>query len=157
MIDRDFKNAVDSDNIGLVRIMLKDSLMIDPTGKIFDELFNYAQESSESKLLEKHDGEKFIYDKKFWTEDFFNQEMIKLLDNFSLERINFLKEVCKFIYADYIKSKQNEKKVVKHLNNKISNRSIKIKRSTKNYSRIKYLGLIIFVIVLIILFKSCGN
>lgn len=157
MIDRDFKNAVDSDNIGLVRIMLKDSLMIDPTGKIFDELFNYAQESSESKLLEKHDGEKFIYDKKFWTEDFFNQEMIKLLDNFSLERINFLKEVCKFIYADYIKSKQNEKRVVKPLNNKISNRSIKVKRSTKNYSRIKYLGLIIFVIVLSILFKSCGN
>lgn len=157
MIDRNFKNAVDSNNIGLVRIMLKDSLMIDPTGKIFDELLNYAQESLESKLLEKHDGEKFIYDKKFWTEDYFNQEMIKLLDNFSLERINFLKEVCKFIYADYIKSKQNEKRVVKPLNNKISNRSIKVKRSAKNYSRIKYLGLIIFVIVLIVLFKSCGN
>lgn len=157
MLDRNFKNAVDSNNIGLVRIMLKDSLMIDPTGKIFDELLNYAQESLESKLLEKHDGEKFIYDKKFWTEDYFNQEMIKLLDNFSLERINFLKEVCKFIYADYIKSKQNEKRVVKPLNNKISNRSIKVKRSAKNYSRIKYLGLIIFVIVLIVLFKSCGN
>lgn len=157
MIDRNFKNAVDSNNIGLVRIMLKDSLMIDPTGKIFDELLNYAQESLESKLLEKHDGEKFIYDKKFWTEDYFNQEMIKLLDNFSLERINFLKEVCKFIYADYIKSKQNEKRVVKPLNNKISNRSIKVKRSAKNYSRIKYFGLIIFVIVLIVLFKSCGN
>ena len=94
--------------------------------------------------------------KNLWNKDFFNQEMIKLIDNFSLERISFLKEVCKFIYADYIKSKQNERIVVKPLNNKISNKNRKVKRGTKNYSRIKYLGAVIFVIVLIILFKSCG-
>lgn len=157
MIDSEFKNAVDSNNIGLVRIMLKDSLMIDPTGKFFDELFNYAQDRLGNELLEKYDGENLIYDKNLWNKKFFNQEMIKLIDNFSIERINFLKEICKFIYADYIKSKQNEKMIVKPLSNKISNRNIKVRRSTKNYSRIKYLVVIIFVIILIILFKSCGN
>lgn len=156
MIDRDFKNAVEINDIDLVRMMLKDSLMIDPTGTFFDELFNYAQDRLGNELLEKHDGENFIYDKNLWNKDFFNQEMIKLIDNFSLERISFLKEVCKFIYADYIKSKQNERIVVKPLNNKISNKNRKVKRGTKNYSRIKYLGAVIFVIVLIILFKSCG-
>ena len=157
MIDSEFKKAVEINDIDLVRMMLKDSLIIDPTGILFDELFNYAQDRLGNKLLEEYDRKEFIYDKKFWTEDFFSQEMIKLINNFSLERINFLKEVCKFIYADYIKSKQNEKRVVKPLNNKISNRNIKIKRSEKNYSRIKYLGMIIFVIILIVLFKSCGN
>ena len=156
MIARDFKNAVEINDIDLVRMMLKDSLMIDPTGTFFDELFNYAQDRLGNELLEKHDGENFIYDKNLWNKDFFNQEMIKLIDNFSLERISFLKEVCKFIYADYIKSKQNERIVVKPLNNKISNKNRKVKRGTKNYSRIKYLGAVIFVIVLIILFKSCG-
>ena len=64
MIDRDFKNAVEINDIDLVRMMLKDSLMIDPTGTFFDELFNYAQDRLGNELLEKHDGENFIYDKK---------------------------------------------------------------------------------------------
>lgn len=157
MIDRDFKNAVEINDMDLVRMMLKDSLMIDPTGNLFDELFNYAQDRLGNELLEKHDGENFIYDKNLWNKDFFNQEMIKLIDNFSLERISFLKKVCKFIYSDYIKFKQSERIVVKPLNNKISNKNKKVKRGTKNYSRIKYFGAVIFVIVLIILFKSCGN
>ena len=39
MIDRDFKNAVEINDIDLVRMMLKDSLMIDPTGTF---LMNYS-------------------------------------------------------------------------------------------------------------------
>lgn len=102
MISNDFKEAVENKKIRLIKIMLKDSLMIDPTGKKFDELFDYAQNNLEIDLLDKHDNEVFNYDKNMWNKKYFNEQMVKLLYNFSSERIDFLKEICKVIYADYI-------------------------------------------------------
>lgn len=102
MISSDFKEAVANKKIRLIKIMLKDSLMIDPTGKKFDELFDYAQNNLEYDLLDKHDNEVFYYNKNMWNKTYFNEQMVKLLYNFSIERINFLKEICKVIYADYI-------------------------------------------------------
>lgn len=101
MISNDFKEAVENKKIRLIKIMLKDSLMIDPTGKKFDELFDYAQNNLEIDLLDKHDNEVFNYDKNMWNKKYFNEQMVKLLYNFSSERIDFLKEICKVIYADY--------------------------------------------------------
>ena len=43
-INLDFKRAVDTKNIRLARIMLKDSLIIDPTFEEFNELLNYAEQ-----------------------------------------------------------------------------------------------------------------
>lgn len=102
MISNDFKEAVENKKIRLIKIMLKDSLMIDPTGKKFDELFDYAQNNLEIDLLDKHDNEVFNYNKNMWNKKYFNEQMVKLLYNFSSERIDFLKEICKVIYADYI-------------------------------------------------------
>ena len=41
-ITNEFKEVVQSGKVLRIRIMLKDSLLIDPTSKLFDEMLQYA-------------------------------------------------------------------------------------------------------------------
>ena len=84
-INLDFKRAVDTKNIRLARIMLKDSLIIDPTFEEFNELLNYAEQEL-PYLYDEHDGTKFNFDSSHWNK----------------ERVDFLKKLCRHIYADRI-------------------------------------------------------
>lgn len=114
-VDIEFQDAVKNDDRDLVRIMLKDSIMIDPTLDMYKVLSSYAEAKLSMPLYEKYDGIAFA-DESDWTEDYFNQEMIKLLDNFSKERIIHLEKVCKKIYSGYINKKEkinNRKKYTK--------------------------------------------
>lgn len=116
-IDIEFQDAVKNDNRDLVRIMLKDSIMIDPTLDMYKVLSSYAKANLSMPLYEKYDGIAFA-DEVDWNEDYFNQEMIKLLDNFSKERIIHLEKVCKKIYSGYINKKEkinNRKKYTKKI------------------------------------------
>ena len=56
-----FYDAVNSGNIRLVRIMMQDSMLIDPTFKEYDEMKKASL--SMSGLYDKHDGKPFINDK----------------------------------------------------------------------------------------------
>ena len=154
MINEDFKNAVMSKDIDSVRIMLKDSLLLDPTGKLFNELFSLANTSLSNNLLEKHDGENFVLDKSKWTKDYLNEEMVKLIYNFSPERIDLLKSMCKEIYADYIQEQENKARkniVVKQMEHKVRTTG----KASSNRNIVKYIVISIIIIACIILFKSC--
>ena len=129
-IDIEFQDAVKNDNRDLVRIMLKDSIMIDPTLDMYKVLSSYAKANLSMPLYEKYDGIAFA-DEVDWNEDYFNQEMIKLLDNFSKERIIHLEKVCKKIYSGYITligegNKYSIKKLSLGEYNNISNEDIDI-------------------------------
>ena len=100
-INLDFKRAVDTKNIRLARIMLKDSLIIDPTFEEFNELLNYAEQEL-PYLYDEHDGTKFNFDSSHWNKDVLNDQMVDLVYNFSKERVDFLKKLCRHIYADRI-------------------------------------------------------
>lgn len=111
-ISPDFKNAVDKKNIRLTRIMLKDSLVIDPTYKEFNALLKYA-ENNLFNLYDEHDGEKFNNNIASWNKDYLNEQMVNVVYNFSKERISFLRSICKYIYADNLDIKE-EKKCIEH-------------------------------------------
>lgn len=97
-VSNDFKNAVDSQDVLMARIMLKDSMLVDLTLRQFEERLAYA-ESNLTGLYDEHDGEAFNEDMTAWTEDYLAEQMVKLVSNFSRERVIFLKKMVRNIYS----------------------------------------------------------
>lgn len=112
-ISQNLKKAVDSKDVRLTRIMLGDSMIIDPTFRKFDAMLQYAEKEL-SNLYDDHDGEKFSYDITTWDETLLNSQMVKSVYNFSKERIAFLKQICRHIYADRIQKKEREDFIAAH-------------------------------------------
>lgn len=111
-ITNDFTQAVQDKKIIRIRIMLKDSLLIDPTSLSFDEMEKYALESG-INLYDNHDGESLNYNLDSWNENFLNIQMVKVVSNFSKERIELLKMMVKHLYKSRVDTINNEKTVVK--------------------------------------------
>ncbi len=96
-LSKDFIEAVEQQKTTRVRIMLKDSLLLDPSCKEFDEMLAYANSNMDS-LIEMHDGEQFIPSDE-WDENYLNDEMVIVVRNFSIERIELLKRIVKKLYS----------------------------------------------------------
>lgn len=98
-ITNDFKEAVDLGKKIRVRIMLKDIMLVDPTMRQFDEMMSYAL-SKLPDLYDEHDDEELKYDSSEWNETYLNSQMVTVVNNFSKERIDLLRNMVKFIYRD---------------------------------------------------------
>lgn len=91
-----FHQAVESNNIRRIRIMMKNSLLVDPSFKEFHEMEKATR--GVKGLWDEHDGGKeFITDKSKWNNDYMDKLMTKVVPNFSHERINHLKEVVRYL------------------------------------------------------------
>lgn len=90
-----FYDAVESGNITLVRVMMKNSLLMDSSFKQFDAMEKHAD--SIRGLYDKHDGKEFIKDKTMWNDDYLSKVMTDVLFNFSHERLEHLKVVIKHL------------------------------------------------------------
>ena len=97
-VSQEFQTALDDKDIGLVRIMLKDSLVLDPTFTEFGEMLRVAEKSLDS-LYDEHDGEELINDSSQWDKDYMDTQMVKVIRNFSRERIELLKNICAHLYG----------------------------------------------------------
>jgi len=86
-----FKKDVISRNIRGIRLMMKNSMLVDPSFSEFEEMSNYAK--GVEGLYDAHDGKAFIDDKSQWTDSYMNKTMVELINNFSKERITHLKRV----------------------------------------------------------------
>ena len=114
-VTSDFKNAVHDKNVRRVRIMMKDSLIRDPSFVEFDEMSREAEKGLGTKTLyDKHDGESFSSNKSDWNKTYMNNQMVDLMSNFSRERINHWKAVCSLIYADEIQKMKQRNQEDRH-------------------------------------------
>lgn len=86
-----FHDAVKSGNVRRVRIMMKDSLLVDPTFGEFGEMEKAA--ASMRGLYDPHDGREFELDRQKWDDSYMNKQMARVVLNFSHERIGHLKDV----------------------------------------------------------------
>lgn len=86
-----FFEAVNSGSMRRVRIMMKDSLLVDPTFKEFKEMENIT--NSILGLYDGHDGREFITDETEWDDNYMDKLMVQVVSNFSHERIRHLKDV----------------------------------------------------------------
>lgn len=90
-----FKEAVQNHDVMEVRIMIKNSLLFDLSFSEFNEKIKYAQ--SMLDLYDEHDGEKLIEDKLQWNDEYMDLLMVQVVDNFSHERLDHLKEVVRYL------------------------------------------------------------
>lgn len=119
MISEQFKKAVDNKDEGLVRIMLKNSLVTDLSFTSFDEMLDYAEKSM-PEIIEEHDGT-VLLEKEKWTKSYSSELKVDLVDNFSKERIEHVKDVQTYLYKKNhrinISADQNFVNKKKELNN----------------------------------------
>lgn len=105
-----FYESVASGSVRKVRIMMKNSLLMDTTFREFEEMEKEAV--SMDGLYDKHDGREFKLDPSTWDEDYMHELMAQVIGNFSPERIKHLKEVVRYlrpVEEDKLsKSKQNQ-------------------------------------------------
>lgn len=98
-ITNEFMEAVKSGKMMRVRIMLKDSLLVDPTAAQYDEMERYVTEKM-GNIYTEHDGEKLNFDVDAWDEEYLNQQMVTVVNCFSKERIDLLKGMVRYLYKD---------------------------------------------------------
>ena len=119
-ITNKFMEAVQSGKMMRVRIMLKDSLLVDPTAAQFDEMEHYATEKM-GNIYTEHDGEVLNFDVSSWNEDYLNQQMVIVVNCFSKERIDLLKGMVRFLYkekANKIRTETNNSQYQSHITRK---------------------------------------
>lgn len=90
-----FKEAVKLGNIRRIRIMMKNSILVDPTFREFKEMANAA--ASVKGLYDIHDEKNFELNRENWNSEYVDKQVIQLLNNFSKERIEHIKEVMDYL------------------------------------------------------------
>lgn len=106
-ITNEFMEAVQSEKMIRVRIMLTDSLLVDPTAVQFDEMERYATENM-GNIYTEHDGEKLNFNVEAWNEEYLNQQMVIVVNCFSKERIDLLKDMVRYLYKDKVNKIRSE-------------------------------------------------
>jgi len=107
-ISSEFKEAVQLKNVIRIRIMLKDSLLLDPTASQFDEMMQFAIDNM-GNIYTEHDGERLNYEVNAWNEEYLNQQMVAVVNNFSRERIDLLKGMVRYLFKEKANRIRNER------------------------------------------------
>lgn len=103
MVSSEFNSAIRSGNLLRARIMLKDSLIVDPTFAQFSEMLAYARRELPG-LLVPYDNSDLEDDRSKWNKDLMNTELVEIVNNFSEVRIDHLKKVISVVLAEKIKT-----------------------------------------------------
>lgn len=112
-LSQEFRQAIEEQDILMAHIMLKDSLVVDPTFKEFNEMAAFA-ENKLTRLYEEHDGEQLVTDLSEWTKDYMDTQMVKVVNNFSKERIALLKNICRHLYSKRAEKIENVRSVAQY-------------------------------------------
>ncbi|MFG6368797.1 MAG: hypothetical protein K1W16_10305 [Lachnospiraceae bacterium] len=91
-----FYEAVTAGNTRRVRIMMKDSLLVDPSFREFYEMEKAA--AALHGLYDVHDGRAFEENKNYWDSNYMDKQMVQLIRNFSKQRIAHVKEIVRYLY-----------------------------------------------------------
>ena len=90
-----FYEAVSSGNVQRVRIMMKNSMLVDPTFSEFNAMSNATCDLS--GLYDIHDGRELNNNKSMWDDSYMDKLMVQVVGNFSHERVEHLKDVVKYL------------------------------------------------------------
>ncbi len=130
-ITNSFLEEVSKGDVLGIRIIMKDSLLVDPSFADFEEREKLAKDVI--GLYDEHDGAELDYDKSNWSEDYMNMLMVEVVGNFSHERIDHLKQLVSFLFP-YEDKKPINKEVEKSNINKSNN----AQNEHTSYQRQKY-------------------
>ncbi len=106
-LSNDFIEAVESGKSTRVKIMIKNNMLVDKSFSECEEMLAYAERKLPD-IYDANNGTQFQTDSSLWNEDYLNDQLVEVVDNFSRERIAHIKEVIKYIYkVDSSKQTQN--------------------------------------------------
>ena len=97
-ITEEFKEAVEEKNLIKLRIMLKDILLVDKSFAKFDEMISYLS----AKDIDVYERKMLSYpraDKSLWNTKLLNEELSKLVNEFSKARVYYCREIIRSIYG----------------------------------------------------------
>ena len=99
-----FKEELRKNNILKIRLMMKNSLLYDPSFKTFNEMEKLAEEYKVN-IWQDSSCEDFIKQKQSWTMDDVNYELTAIISDFTKERIAYLKKLITEVYYRDINKK----------------------------------------------------
>ena len=94
-VTKAFSEAVAARNVRRIRIMMKDSLLVDPTFRDFEEMSKLA--ANVPGLYDTHDGKELVSDQSAWNDEYMDRQMVEVIWNFSHERLSHLKQVVRVL------------------------------------------------------------
>lgn len=95
-VSSEFAKTVQEKNVLRTRIMLKDSLLVDKSFSRFSELLNYALAHDVEVWMTQDDS--FEQAEKPWTLDLMNYELTALVNDFTKEHVDYVKQIIREIY-----------------------------------------------------------
>lgn len=97
----EFIKAVNSNNLPMVRMMLSNELLLDPRGKSFAEMLEFAKNKLPN-LFEVEKTSRFVIpaNKEKWTDDTLSEMKRDLNMNFSVEKLALFDEMAKYLGAN---------------------------------------------------------
>lgn len=110
MLSPKFKEAVRSRNVLRTRIMIKDAFVTDPSCALVDEMLQYAKDNG-LKIMEPYDGSAMKRFSSEWNRAALNDELAKLMNNFSENRIRNLRSMTKIVLG--AQGNKNDKTTIK--------------------------------------------
>lgn len=102
------KQYADSGDLKELKYIFVDSLDVDPTFASYEEGFYYCK--NKFGLLEKHvELTTFTYDQTQWTESYWSCLKIDLIKNFSVQRMEHMREVAQVLLREKVQRIQEER------------------------------------------------
>ena len=92
-----FKEHVANKDTRAIRISLKNMITYDPSFNTFDVWLDYTKKNN-INIFDEHDGKSMENDSSKWNKDYMNTQLVRLVVNFSKERINHLRKVAPHVY-----------------------------------------------------------
>lgn len=102
-ISSEFSQAVQEKNTLRVRIMLKDSLLVDKSFALFSELLRYAEEQEITVWMIP--DEPLEQESKPWSIDTMNYELTALVNDFTREHVNYVKQIIREVYKNELQER----------------------------------------------------
>lgn len=134
VLTKKFEEKVYNHDLLSVRIMIKDSLLADPTFNKFDEMISFAEKNIGPTLWESLEGD--IYDwNKEPSNDALDKELVLLVENFNKDRVKTIKKMIEILYPQGSHSKRASGSKVKRA--KLSELEDEIRLSYKRLSKLE--------------------
>lgn len=111
MLSKEFTLAVKNHNLLRTRIMLKDSLIIDPTFSYYEEMITYAKQEIPDVVV-PFDGEYLEENSLKWDRTMIDMELVRLINNFSEERVSHIKKMISKTVGAETKTGTLQKEVI---------------------------------------------
>ena len=129
-----FIESVKSGDVRKVRLSLSNELLLDPRGKAFAEMLNYAKANLSNLFEENREARYEVSPKEQWDENFLFTVKSDLDSNFSVEKLAFYQAVIEIVGKDKMASLDEEEKNAKMQKSSSHQPREKAKRSKKTVS-----------------------